>query len=286
MANLSSLPSRSVDRRHAALSRLAAVHTAPTGPAPGTGPRVVMPDGRIVPMSSLGGGFGGGGGFTGGERTSASRGHIVFPTLDTSKEINPTNRTEVLRKGRWLYNNDPFAKRCADGLSRMLGWMMFKPSTPDMEWNIMAKKIALDLALSPRRFDRSGKFNFFTYQLLLSRRGMIDGDVLTLPTLSPDGSTQVLCVEGHQIADRPDSRASAKPLFFDGVRTDAQGRPIAYSVLHPTDPRKTKIYSAGQAHLTARYERAGQSRGMSAFHPVVNWHARHSRDRERHDARD
>lgn len=268
MNSSSAAPSRAKDRRHAALSRLATVHSAPA-PASKVGPRVVLPGGSVVPLADFGG-FGGGGGFTGGERSSASRGHIVFPTLDTSREINTANRTEVLRKARWLYNNDPFAKRCADGVSRMIGWMMFQPKTPDGEWNVLAKKVALDIALSPRLFDRAGKFNFFTYQLLLSRRLGIDGDMLNLATLSPTGSTQILAVEAHQVGSHIESKSAPEPLFYDGVRADPQGRHQAYSVLDPRDPRKTKIYRPGEAHLSLRYERAGQNRGMSAFHPVVN----------------
>jgi capsid protein len=261
---------RAQDRRHAALSQLATVHTAPTSGAPEIGPRVIMPGGAIVPAASFGSGFGAGGGFSGGERTSASRGHIVFPTLDTSKEVNTTNRTEVLRKARWLYNNDPLCKRFADGFSRMLGWMMFKPVTPDREWNILAKRVALDLAMSPSRFDRAGKFNFFTYQLLLNRRYLLDGDMLSLATTGRDGGTQVLGVESHQIGSYPDRNGGA-PLFWDGVRADRQGRPLQYSVLDPKETGKAKLYRAGsEAHLSVRYERGGQLRGMSAFHPVVN----------------
>jgi len=263
-------PRRTTDRRHAALSRLAAVHAAPHSSRPPTEPRIIGPGGHVQPLSSFGGGFGAGGGFTGGDRTSTSRGHIVFPTLDTSKEINVTNRTEVLKKSRWLYNNDPLCKRFADGFSRMLGWMMFQPATPDREWNTLAKRVAMDAAMSPQRFDRSGKFNFFTYQLMLSRLVLRDCDALSLATTGRDGSTQVLCVEAHQIASHTDSRAT-EPTFFDGVRTDAQGRHISYSVAHPRDPKKSKVYQAGrQSHLSVRYERAGQNRGMSAFHAIVN----------------
>lgn len=229
-----------------------------------------MPGGQIGPVAAFDGGFGNGGGFSGGERTSTSRGYIVFPTLDTSREINTANRTEVMKKARWLYNNDPLCKRFADGFARMMGWMMFQPATPDREWNALAKRVALDLAMSPKRFDRSGKFNFFTYQLMLSRLIIRDCDALSLATTGPDGGTQVLCVEAQQIAS-PTTSASPEPLFFDGVRTDAQGRPMAYSVVTAREARKAKIYRAGrEAHLAVRYERAGQNRGMSAFHAIVN----------------
>ena len=265
-----SAPRTAPDRRHAALSRLAAVSGVAHRSGSDTGgPRIVGPDGRVAPLASYG--FGTGGGFSGGDRVSSSRGHIIFPTLDTSREINTENRTEVLKKARWLYNNDPLCKRFADGFSRMLGWMMFKPRTPDAEWNIMVKRVALDLAMSPQRFDRSGKFNFFTYQLLLNRLHIRDCDALSLATTGRDGSTQVLCVEAHQIGSNADATRAADPLFFDGVRANRQGRHLQYSVLDPRDPKKPKVYQAGrESHLTCRYERGGQNRGMSAFHPIVN----------------
>lgn len=271
MAKLISPTRTAKDPRHAALSRLAGV-TAVSHPAasPQGGPRIVAPGGAVVPLASFGG-FSGGGGFSAGNRTSTTRGHIVFPTLDTSKEINTTNRTEVLTKARWLYNNDPTCKRMADGVARMMGWMMFKPRTPDAEWNYLAKQVALDLALSPERFDAAGKFNFFTYQLLLNRLHLRDCDALTLATQGRDGSTQVLCVEAHQIGSHSTLKNGAEPLFFDGVRTNKQGKHLAYSVLEQDATKKAKIYQAGrEAHLTCRYERAGQNRGMSAFAPIAN----------------
>jgi len=225
-----------------------------------------MPNGRIMPVSSFFGG-GGGGGFSSGDRSSSSRGHIVFPTLDTSKEINPTNRTETMIKARWLYNNDPFAKRCADGYARMMGWMMFQPATPDRKWNALVKRLAMDAAMSPLQFDRSGKHNFFSYQVLLSRRVSVDGDMLSVPVVGKNGRTQVKCYEAHQIGNalqKPDAD------FYDGVKTDRHKLALAYSILDSNDPKKRKILRAGQAHLSARYERAGQRRGMSAFHSVAN----------------
>jgi hypothetical protein len=241
----------------------------PHSAAPVAAPRIVLPGGQVAPPAAFDGAFGNGGGFSGGERSSTSRGFIVFPTLDTSREINPSNRTEVMKKSRWLYNNDPLCKRFADGFARMMGWMMFQPATPDRQWNALVKRVALDLALSPQRFDRSGKFNFFTYQLLLSRLIVRDCDALNLATTGPDGGTQVLCVEAHQIANKVDR--SADPAFFDGVRTDGQGKHRAYSVVDPRDPKKGKVYQAGrESHLAVRYERAGQNRGMSAFHAIVN----------------
>lgn len=252
-------------RRLSALSELAAGESlfSPKGD-PG-GPRVVMPGGHVVPLSAFGGG---GGGFTGADRGSSSRGYVVFPTLDTSKEINPSNRQEVMRKARWLYNNDPFCKRTADGMARMLGWLMFQPATPDPAWNALAKRAAMDIAISPKRFDRAGKFNLFSYQLLLNRLLAKDGDSLSVPVLSDFGTTQMLCYEAHQVGSSVTAKDTAG--WYDGVKVDAQGKHLKYRVLHGTDPKRFKDLNAGQAFLFARYERAGQNRGMSAFHSMVN----------------
>ena len=222
-------------------------------------------------MSFIGGG---GGGFEA-ARQSTSRGFVFFPSLDTRQEINHLNRTEILRKVRWLYNNDGFTRRVVNGLARMIGYCVPKPQTPDREWNALAKRVALDIAKSRNRFDRSGKYNFFSYQLNLNRLGQKDGDSLTVPTLSDTGSTQIMCYESHQIGDDIRSRvhrrsASRTQQWFDGVRTDRHKKHLAYRILHPDNPDKSKVVPAGSAHLFARYERPGQPRGISACAHLVN----------------
>lgn len=235
--------------------------------APSAGPRIIVPGGKMMPMASFGGG---GGGFTGADRSSSSRGYVVFPQLDTRKEINAHNRTEIMRKARWGYNNDPFMKRCVDGIARHIGFMMFQPHTPDAEWNQLAKRVMMDIAMSRERFDRTAKHNFFSYQLQLGRLQLKDGGSLTAPVLGADGVTKVLCYEAHQIGDQIGKRGESDPRWFDGVLTDRQNKALAYRVLHPNDTDKSTILQAGQAFHFARYERPGQNRGMSALHPVVN----------------
>lgn len=254
-------PTRSTARAHSLLSGMEKKG------ASSSGARIIVPGGKMMPMASFGGG---GGGFTGADRGSSSRGYVVFPQLDTRKEVNAMNRTEIMRKARWGYNNDPFQKRCVDGIARHIGFMMFQPHTPDKEWNALAKRVMMDIAMSRERFDRTAKHNFFSYQLQLGRLQLKDGGSLTAPVLGDDGVTKVLCYEAHQIGDRITPRGDSDQGWFDGVLTDKQNKALAYRVLHPTDPQKSTVLKAGQSFYFARYERPGQNRGMSALHPIVN----------------
>lgn len=262
--NFQSLRRVSSSRRHPGLSLLDSPES--TG-ASARGPQIILPDGRVAAGDMLWGGNS----FEAANQ-STSRGYIFFPSLDTRHEINATNRTEVMRKVRWLYNNDPFSRRCINAIARMIGFCLPKPETPDREWNALAKRVYLDIKKSRNRFDRSGKYNFFSYQLNLNRLEIKDGDALTVPTLSKEGSTQMMCYEGHQVGNDLAARGREdQDQWFDGVRCDRHGKALAYRILHPGDPGKSKVVPNRSAHLFARYERPGQVRGISACAPMVNY---------------
>lgn len=236
----------------------------------------IITDNGFLPLSALGGG---GGGFDGATQFSHRRGYVVFPQLDTRKEINHTNRREILKKSRWLYNNHGTARRIVRGVARLIGAMSPKPITPDRKWNSLAKRYFKLKTETPQAFDASGKYGFRGYQLNLSRLWLKDGDSLTAYGLSEDGSPRVKCFEGHQIGDLMRDRfARIKSTrgrerawqWFDGVLVGRDNQHGAYRVLHPDDPDKGKIIPANQAHLYTLFERPGQPRGIGALHHAVN----------------
>lgn len=266
-------------RRHPALTPPSAGAAVATMPAPGTGgtspdgePVLIGGDGVPRPFSQALGFIGDGGGFEG-ARASSSRGYVWFPQMDSRKEINHTNRTEIDRKGRWAYANDGFVRRVVNGMARMIGYHMPQPRTPDREWNGIAKRAFMEIARSRFRFDRGGKFNFFSYQLNVNKLELKSGDSLTLPTIGAGNTTQFLCYESHQIGDgmmNHRREQGDRQRWFDGVLVDRHNRARKYRILDPDDPRRFRDVAAGSAFLFARYERPGQNRGMSALAHLVN----------------
>lgn len=234
----------------------------------------IMTDQGFVPFSSLNGG-----GFEGARQFSHRRGFVVFPELDTRREINHANRREILKKSRWLYNNHGVARRIVRGVARLIGAMSPKPITPDKEWNALAKRYFRQKTESATAFDVAGKYGFRGYQLNLNRLWLKDGDSLTAYGLAENGSPRVFCYEGHQVGDlmrdrfsrlkRSRSRERAWQ-WFDGVLVGRHNERAAYRVLHPDDPDKGTVIPAHQAHLHTLFERPGQPRGIGALHHAVN----------------
>ncbi len=236
---------------------------------------MALPDGSVVPLDRL---RADGGGFEAARNDSKKRGFIVFPQLDTRLEINAENRTEVLRKSRWLYDNNPTAKRIIRAVARMLGWVSPQPVSPDPEWNEMAKRAWRHNTESPRQFDRAGKYGFRSYVLNLNRLWLKDGDSLTTWVTGERGNSQIRCFEGHQIGNprgftlgqvggfgprHPEDR------WFDGVYVGAENEQRAYRLIHPDDHSRATVIPANKAHLYTMWERPGQTRGIGALHAAI-----------------
>lgn len=227
---------------------------------------IVMPGGGTQPLDHFGSSFES-------ARQSRDRSYIFFPNLDSRTEIDSLSRTETMRKARWLYNNDGFTRRVISQYTRLNGDLRPLPKTPDKEWNALAKQVFNDIANSPKRFDRSGKYSFRDMQLALTRSSLKDGDCLVVPTLSDTGSSQFIIYEGHQIGDAPrDQRKQAEESrlsWLDGVGVDEHNRQHAYRLSGGRDPSKSRVIPAGSAHLFTRFERPGQPRGISALAHLV-----------------
>ncbi len=234
--------------------------------------QIVGTGGQAQPLSA----FFGGGGFAGGRDaafTAASvtpdRARIFFPNMDTRSEVNERNRTELSRSARFFFNNDCFVRGILLSYARQMAYSMPVPNTPDEEWNTMARHAWRTLSGSAASFDRAGKYNFATMQIMLSLLSKKDGDSLTVPTISPDGRSRMMLYEGHQIGSG--TRGTEADDWFDGVRVDRQGLALRYNILSGMSrDERGQILDASQAYLYAKYERARQPRGVSALAPLLD----------------
>lgn len=208
-----------------------------------------------------------GGGHQGADN-NRNRGMVYWPQLDTRREISSYTRTEILRKGRWLYANHGIAKRIVNGLSRMVAGtgLTVQASTDDREWNALAEKAFAQRANSPFAFDIGARYDFAASQQAQLRFSYRDGDASAILTKSQAGGGRLAFYEGHQIGNG--STTAGLAGWRDGVRTDAANRAQAYRYLG--DDGKSTDVAAQDVMFFCDYERAGQSRGLSILSGAIN----------------
>lgn len=216
-------------------------------------------------------------GYDGANWWSTNRGYVYFPTLDSRKDLDSYSRYELIKKSRWLYINSGFATRIIDGIANMVGALTPVPLTDDREWNQLALKSFNNSAGADLVFDVSGKFNFWSAQVMLTKLRLLDGDILAVLTESVDSHmARIMFYEGHQIGNYTDDGGDTQ--WNDGVLTTPQNRAIAFRVIEDADPLRNAIdpttksvdIPARDAILCCQYHRPGRSRGEPALRHAIN----------------
>jgi capsid protein len=204
-----------------------------------------------------------------GADSSRLRGYVYFPELDTRREISTYTRTEMLRKGRFLYANHGIAKRVVNGLARMVAGTGLTPqaTTRDRAWNRDAEKAFANATNSPFVFDVGGRYNFPKSQQAQLRFAYRDGDAATVLASSQAGGARFAFYEGHNIGS--DAFDANQTGWRDGVRLDDNNRARAYRFLG-LDGKSPKDIPAEDVIFFADYERAGQSRGLTVLSHAIN----------------
>jgi capsid protein len=234
-------------------------------------PSVLQP--AAATSSSAGYGTSGGGGFQGADMASELRGMVYFPELDTRKEINPTNRKEMMRKARWCVNNIGVCKRAINGLSRMVigNGLTPQPLTSDKEWNELALAAFIRRTSQANVFDVSEKYNFARSQIAVVRCRLRDGDMGVALTESATRRARFAFYEAHQIGT---SRwiTGASPFetdgWYDGIYTDSLNAARRYRILGD-DNKYTDFLRRDFLHQ-CDFERPGQRRGVTVLHHALN----------------
>lgn len=202
-----------------------------------------------------------------GANFSTRRGYIYFPTLETRREVDTYSRLELIRRARWLKRNTGFAKRCINGVANMVGSLTPRALTGDRAWNAAAERLWRARAGNAATFDLSGRFNVNSYQPLLTRSRLADGDILSVFT-EAHGGAAVMTYEGHQVANG--QRDIGFDGWRDGVKADSNSRPLGFSVVADFETMRTVDIPAEHCVLHADLDSFGWQRGVSGLHHAVN----------------
>jgi hypothetical protein len=136
----------------------------------------------------------------------------------------------------------------------------------DRAWNREAERRFKLWGNRALTFDRSGKYNFESAQLMLTRNSKRDGDVFTVLTTSPDGKRPMVAFyEAHQLAN-PQSGA---PEWIDGVRVNPRdGTHTHYGFLGSDG--KVKVVPAASVIYYGEFESPGHIRAVPPLAHAVN----------------
>lgn len=179
------------------------------------------------------------------------------------------DRRDLVDRGRQLEQNSPIAEALLSRATESVvgGGFGLQAATADPAWNEQAE--ALWSAWAENGADVRGLSTLGELVDFVYRGWLRDGDVAVVRLAS--GSVRV--VESDEIAS---PEGYSRPDLVDGVELDASGRPVAFHVL--SQPRTLLVdrrasydrvrIPAEDVEFLARRQRAGQTRGLSAFSGV------------------
>ena len=197
------------------------------------------------------------------------RGHVWWPNLDTSKELPPYTRLEILRKARWADAEVGLVRRAVSGLADLVGYQTPQAETGDPEFDKLAEDAVMRRWNNKLAFDVSGKMDAWDWQLALTRCRFRDGDNLTALGKSSTGGAMMQFYESHQI----DNGDKVYSNLHDGVFVGSGGRHVAYQVVgNAIGGSKTHTrLDARDVIYHADFERPGRIREVSKLaHAISN----------------
>lgn len=214
----------------------------------------------ISAASHYGGGWSGQSGYIA-TQESPARGRMVTLDLDTRRQLTPWARLTLILKSRTLVENYGPAKALRN-LAALIGSLKPQANSGDPAWDALAEKRFNEIANSPLIFDAAGKRTFATWQTFTTFRRFTDGDIFSILTETTTGAARIAGREAHQCHGGDDK-------FNDGIRTDANGFPLAYN-FRTFDGGKDYILQPPAIHHHAEWSTLGGTRGTPVLAHAIN----------------
>jgi capsid protein len=200
----------------------------------------------------------------------------AFP-LNARREMQRFTRIEILRKVRALEANLGLIQRLKGQVGKYsVGFGIFPvPQTKDTAWNEEARTKFMDWANNPGVCDAAGAMTFWDRQRFHAETFFAEGESFdAMISSSFAGAPQLQLFDNSEVGGF--FSLTTDPAFYDGVKVNAQNRPISYLVAaqspDPTDLYRVKTaeISAGDMIHIIRRKRANQLRAISPFAPGIN----------------
>jgi lambda family phage portal protein len=201
-----------------------------------------------------------------GAQDYTKRQHIYVTPQDTRTDVSNQSRKQVLGLARYWFYNSPVVRGAIDCMVRnSIGpGIKMQSRTGDEGWNKATEEWLDNWG---RACDIRGLLDWNTIQQIATRTCLRDNEVFILLTDNGDGWPMLQMVEAHR-CETPDYLQGEKRVI-DGVRVNAQGRPLSYYI-NTGDADKYSEIQAPDLIVLAERDRADELRSLSRLVTCLN----------------
>jgi lambda family phage portal protein len=201
-----------------------------------------------------------------------SSGRSIIPVTrgGIRREMPQWTRESLVAKANHFEQNNPLVNRMADLFEAYTvgRGMVYQPASSDLKWNGLAK---LEWDYWSKLPDLSSRHSLGTIESLAARTWFVQGECFIHLTSGSNGIPRIQIFEGHLVRTPPD--LDADKSVVDGVRLDANGRPVSYFIGKEQHDGTVKDFVEKSADFIVHIfepSRPGQVRGLPFVYPVVN----------------
>ena len=146
---------------------------------------------------------------------------------DTSLDLTPGIRSELVRRSRYLVKNSGFLQEIIGSMAlySIGDGIMPQPASKDASWNTQALDYFKRWA---RHAEITGRFDLTTCQYLVCMALETDGEIFILKT-EEEGEPKIQLIETHRIGSTEED--TTESVCIDGIRLSELGRPLSYRLL-------------------------------------------------------
>ena len=183
---------------------------------------------------------------------------------DSSLDLTPGVRSELVRRSRYLIKNSGFLREIVGSMAlySIGDGIMPQPVSKDSAWNEQALAYFTRWA---RRADITGRFSLAQCEHIACKALDVDGEIFVLKA-QEDGEPKIQLIESHRIGSLDD--AGGEAAVTDGIKLSDSGRPLAYRLLK--DDGSYRDIDARDVIHVFDPDTASQVRGFPALQHSVN----------------